>query len=242
MENSIFVALSRQMVLQDNMNIIANNVANMSTPGYKGQNLIFSEFVSDPRGQKEPISFVFDNGQYQVNEPGPIKVTNNPLDVAIEGPGFFGVIAPDGEVAYTRDGSFTLSADGSLITSAGLQVADAGGNPIVVPAGAADIKFDRNGAITTENGGLGQLMIVEFENLQALDPFGQNMYRTNAAAKPAPEETTVHQGVVEGSNVKPVVEMTRMIETLRTHQGVQRILQSENERLRTLIQSMTGQR
>ncbi|HRQ61733.1 MAG TPA: flagellar hook-basal body complex protein, partial [Alphaproteobacteria bacterium] len=88
MENSIYLGLSRQMVLRTNMNIVANNVANMNTPGYRGQNTLFEEYVSDPRGSDDPLSFVYDYGQYEDTKQGPLSATSNPLDVALNGPGF----------------------------------------------------------------------------------------------------------------------------------------------------------
>lgn len=238
MENSIYIGLSRQMVLRTNMDIVANNIANMNTPGYRGQNLLFKEFVSDPRGTDYPISEVYDIGQYQATDPGAVEYTGNQFDVALTGPGFMGVVAADGKVAYTRAGQFSLAADGKLITPNGDPVADAGGAPITIPASATEINIDKNGVISSQDGQIGQLMVVEFDNIQQLDPMGNNLYRTTAPAMPA-LKTTVTQGSIEGSNVQPVVEMTRMIDTLRTFQSVQKVLETENERLQTLIQRMT---
>lgn len=238
MENSIYIGLSRQMVLRTNMDIIANNVANMSTPGFRGQNMIFAEYLSDPRGQKDPLSFVYDYGQYQMTDEGPLRQTGNPLDIALEGPGFLGVIAPDGEAAYTRAGGFEIDANGTLITTSGLQVADANGSPINVPADSTEIKIDERGFISNQAGEIGQLLIAEFENPQELEPFGSNAYKTAAAPQEA-VNTRVKQGMLEGSNVNSIVEMTRMIDTLRSYQSVQKIMESENERLRSAIQKLT---
>jgi len=238
MENSIYIGLSRQMVLKTNMDIIANNVANINTPGYRGQNLIFQEFISDPRGQDDPLSFVYAHGQYQVTGPGPVRQTENMLNVALNGPGFLGVQAPDGSIAYSRSGDFQIGPENTLVTAAGLAVADTGGSAITIPAGSSEISIDEKGNISNQDGSLGQLMVVEFDNLQELDPLGNNLYKTDAAPVPA-ENTKVLQGFLEGSNVKPIIEMTRMIDTLRTFQSVQKVLQSENERLRTAIQKLT---
>ncbi len=238
MENSIYLGLSKQMVLRTNMDIIANNVANMNTPGYRGQNTIFAEYISDPKGQKDPLSFVIDHGQYQITDPGSLRTTENPLDVALTGPGFLGIQAPDGEVAYTRDGHFQVGTDGTLVTGAGLAVVDSGGSPITLPENSTEISISQDGTLSNQDGTIGQLMIAEFEDIQKLEPIGNNLYRTDAATKP-PENTRVTQGVLEGSNVKPVVEMTRMIDTLRSFQSVQRILQNENDRLRSAIQKLT---
>lgn len=238
MENAIYLGLSRQVALDTNMQIIANNVANMNTTGYRAQNLVFQEFISDPRGGDDELSFVYDERQYENTTPGAIKFTSNPLDVALNGPGFIGIQAPGGEVQYTRDGSFQISANGTLVTGAGFPVADGGGAEITIPEGSSDISIDENGFVSNQDGQLGQIMVVEFENTQTLEAQGNNLYRTDAAAQEA-NNTIVQQGALEGSNVQGVVEVTRMVETLRSFQSVQQVLQSENERLRTAIQRLT---
>jgi flagellar basal-body rod protein FlgF len=237
MENTIYLGLSRQMTLQTKLDVIANNVANMSTPGYRGQNLLFSEYVSKPRGSTDSLSFVYDPGQYQNTESGSVSYTENPLDIYLSGPGFMGVQGPDG-INYTRAGNLEMRADGTLITSAGFPVAGAGGGAIVVPANSREISIDENGFVSNQDGQLGQLMIMEFENLQELKPLGNNLYKTDAAGAAA-ENTVVRQGALEGSNVNPVLEMTRMIDALRSFQNVHNIMNSENERLRTAIQQLT---
>ena len=236
MENSLYIGLSKQVVLQTNMNIIANNVANMTTPGYRGQNMVFQEYVESPRGMKEDMSLVLDYGQYQMTDEGPVKVTGNPLDVALVGPGFFGIQTPDG-VQYTRGGNFTLNNEGVIVNARGLPVAGQGGGPINVPADAENIYIAQDGSVSTDDGQVGQLMVMEFENPQVLDPAGNGLYKTDDAGTPA-AQTTVIQGKLEGSNVEPVVEMTRMIDVLRKYQSVQNMMQSEHERLRTAIQRL----
>ena len=166
MENSIYLGLSRQMTLRTNMEIIANNVANSNTSGYRAQNLVFEEFISDPRGNMDELSFVHDQSQYQITDPGPIKVTGNALDVALVGPGYMGAVAPDGQVAYTRAGELQIASDGSLVNAAGLPVAGAGGSTISIPEGSTEIKIDDNGFVSNQDGQIGQIMIVEFENIR----------------------------------------------------------------------------
>jgi flagellar basal-body rod protein FlgF len=239
MENSLYVGLSRQNVLSHQMDVIANNIANVNTPGYRGQNLSFKEMVSKPRGADYATSYVYDKQQYQNTDAGPVEFTGNQLDIALEGPGFIGVSTPSG-TAYTRAGNFQMSATGELLTSAGYAVAGSGGGPISIPAGSTEIKIDEKGIISNQDGAVGQLMVSEFSNPQALQPSGNNLYTINEAGQPA-TDTRVKQGQLEGSNVKPVVEMTRMVDTLRTFQAVQNILQTENERIRTAIQKLTRQ-
>lgn len=238
MENSIYIGLSRQTALKNNLDIIANNIANANTPGFRAQNLLFKEFLSDPRGNREAMSFVNDIGEYKNTEAGAVQYTGNPMDVALSGPGFLGVNGPNGQIAYTRAGAFELRADGTIITPGGDVVAGQGSGPIVVPPNSKEIKIDNRGFVSTENGQIGQLMIVEFENPQSLRPIGNNLYVTDDPAPPA-QNTTVRQGMLEGSNVKPVIEMTRMIDTLRSFQATQQVLQTENDRMRSAIQKLT---
>lgn len=245
MENSIYLGLSKQMVLRTNLDIIANNIANMNTPGYRGQNLLFHEFVSEHRrtgdvGADDPLSFVYDEGQYEITSPGPVSFTGNPLDVSVIGPGFMGVVGPGNQTAYTRAGDFQMAEDGTLVTSAGFPVANQGGSAIIIPAGSGQVKIDHKGVISNDDGAIGQLMLVEFENTQELEALGNNMYATDAAPQPA-TKSTLKQGQLEGSNVIPVIEITRMIDTLRSFQSMQNVLQTENERLRTAIQRLTRQ-
>ncbi len=246
MENSIYLALSKQLVQQTNMNIIANNVANANTSGYRAQNLVFEEYLADQRGKTtdraadDALSFVYNRSQYENTDPGSLSFTGNSLDVALVGPGFFGIVGPGEEVMYSRAGQFQLDAQGTLRNSAGFAVADQGGAAIVIPADSTEIKIDKNGFVSDQNGQLGQIMVAEFENVQVLEAQGNTLYSSPEPGTPA-ENTAVLQGQVEGSNVQPVVEMTRMIETLRTYQSTQTVLQSENERLRGAIQKLTGQ-
>lgn len=237
MENSIYLGLSRQMVLKTNMDIVANNIANMNTSGYRGQNPIFEEYLSDPRYGDDELSFVYDYGQYQMTSQGSMQQTEDPFNVALNGPGFMGVQMPSGEVGYTRDGNFQKSADGTLINASGWPVMGQGG-PITIPASSTEISIDERGIISDQNGTIGQLQIVEFENVQELEPTGNNIYITDS--KPtAAQNTVVQQGFLEGSNVNSVVEMTRMIEILRDFQTTQKLLDSEHDRLRSAIQKLT---
>ncbi|PZQ48465.1 MAG: flagellar basal-body rod protein FlgF [Micavibrio aeruginosavorus] len=237
MENSIYVGLSGQVALQEKMDLIANNVANLNTPGFRGQNAVFKEFISDQRRMKEDVSLVYDIGQYEVTDPGPIKLTGNPLDVALVGPGFLGVQTPDG-VQYTRAGNFGLSANGELITATGQRVANQGGGTISIPQEARYVTIDQNGVISTDEGPVGNLMVAEFKDYQKMEPAGNGLYKTDEPATPA-ADTRVLQGKIEGSNVQPILEMTRMIDVLREYQSVQNIMQTEHQRQQTMIQRLS---
>lgn len=237
MENSIYLGLSRQLVLRSNMEIVANNIANMNTSGFRAQNMLVDEYVEKQKGDFDPLSFAYDYGQYKTTSPGAMQQTGNQLNVALNGPGFIGVQMANGQTGYTRDGNFQKSADGILLTSAGLQVMGQGG-AITIPAEATEIIIDEKGMVSDQNGPFAQLNIVEFENLQDMKPQGNNLYTTDAPVR-EPTKTTAWQGFLEGSNVVPVVEITKMIEILRDFQGTQKILETENDRLRSAIQKLS---
>ncbi|MAE52268.1 MAG: flagellar basal-body rod protein FlgF [Micavibrio sp.] len=238
MENSLYLGLSRQMTLRTNMAITANNIANMNTPGFRGQNMLFAEYLADPRGAEDELSFVYDRGQYQSTKAGPLQQTDNPLDMALVGPGFFGVAGPGDQPTYSRAGNFQIGTTGTLQTAAGFDVLDEGGAAIQIPQDAKEISIDDNGNVSTENGQIGKIQIVEFENIQELDPLGNNLYTTAAAAIPA-TQTKAKQGYVEGSNINAVMEMTNMIEISRSFQSMQQAMSVENDRLRSAIAKLT---
>ncbi len=237
MENSIYLGLSRQMVLMTNMDIVSNNIANMNTHGFREQTPIFKEFISDPRYNDDELSFVHDYGQYQKTAAGSFENTGNPLHVALDGKGFMGVQMPNGETGFTRDGNFQKREDGTLVNSAGYPVLGQGG-AITIPESAKEISIDARGFISDQNGSFAQLQIVEFENVQELEAVGNNLYKTDGAFSPA-TETVAQQGFLERSNVNSVVEMTNMIKILRDFQSTQKLLETEHERLRSAVQKLT---
>lgn len=236
MENSVYIGLSKQVVLKENMDIIAQNIANVNTPGYRAQNMVFKEYIEDPRYMKEDIAMVLDYGQYQKTDPGSLKQTDNPLDIALVGNGFLGINTPSG-VQYTRAGNLTMDSEGILRNALGLEVADEGGGNITIPRDAREIIIDKKGNIFTENGQIAQVMVREFNNYQNLNPAGNGLYVTTEAGIPG-GKTSVLQGRLEGSNVQAVVEMTRMIDVSREYQAVQNMMNSEHERLRGSAQRL----
>ena len=237
MENSIYVGLSRAVALERSMDTVANNIANVNTPGYRGQYVLFKELIENPKGIDDPLSMVLDYGQYMSNKPGTMQMTGNKTDFALAGPGFFGV-QNDGETMYTRAGNFAVNIAGELVTAEGKPVVNDGGSPMAIPADTTELRVGEDGTLSNQNGAIGKLMVKEFTNINDLDPVGDSLYKTTAEAL-EPKETRVLQGVLEGSNVNSVMEMTRMIDIHRAYQNVQRMLQTEHERQRTMIQRLT---
>ncbi len=240
MENALFIALSKQAALQNGMTIVSNNIANMNTAGYRGQNIMFHELVERPNGHSEAYSYVSDFGQYDNTDPGPIQKTANPLDIALVGPGFIGV-ENNQETHYTRAGHFSLKPDGTLVTPSGNNVLSANGGPIVIPDNVENIAITNEGVILADDEEIAQLMVVEFDEPQKLTPVGKVLYKTDEVPTPA-QDTVVQQGFVEGSNVNGIIEMTRLIEVSRTYTRISQIVSDEDERQRTAIrQLLSGQ-
>ena len=238
MENSLYVGLSKQVVLERAMAMVANNVANLSTPGYRAQNPLFNEYISKPPGERDPLKMVYDFGQFSTTAPGPLQVTGGTYDVALEGDGFMGVTTPSGDVQYTRGGNFAVNNIGQLVNSVGFPVAGNGGAAIIIPAGTKDVKILPTGDVIADNNPIGQIAMVEFDNLQALKPQGNGLYKAeNIQPNPA-ANTRMIQGSIEGSNVNSVLEMTRMIEISRDYQSTMRMVMGEDERQRGAIQKL----
>lgn len=239
MENTGYITLSRQLALAQKMDTISNNIANMSTNGYKGQHMVFAEYVMRPETGTpgDAMSMVSDYGQFKNMSQGSLSMTGNPLDIAIDGDGFFAVQTDNG-VRYTRGGNFNLNANREIVTAAGLPVLDEGGSPIVIPADAQDFYVKSNGSVGTENGELALLQISNFEDLQKMEPEGNTLFRTGQNPIPS-ENYQVVQGSIEESNVNPIEEMTAMIDVSRAYQMTMNILQDEHERERTAIQRLS---
>lgn len=229
MESSLYVGLSKQVVLARAMTMVSNNVANANTVGYRAQNPLFEEFISHKPNDKDNLSMIYDRGQYTTTTAGPIQFTGNPYDIALQGPGFMAVTSPSGETQYTRAGNFTVNNLNQLITSSGFLLQGAGGGAITIPEGAKDVTITDSGEVAVDGNAVGRIGITEFENLQALRPEGNGLYSTKEGGRPA-IETKVIQASLEGSNVNAIQETTRMIEILRSYQSTMRMIQNEQER------------
>lgn len=238
MENSLYIALSRQGALRRQMDITANNIANMNTTGFKAQHPVFAEYLvrnRDDRGALGgTLAFVRDVATVRDTSAGPIQQTGNPLDVAIEGDGYFVVDGPDGPL-YTRNGRFRIDETGQLVTEHGHPVMADAGAAIVLDEGGSDIGIGRDGTVSTRFGDLGRLRIVRFENPQELQAVSGGLMTTEAVPEEM-ESPKVQQGMLEGSNVEGVVEMTRMIEVQRAYEGARKLIDSEDERIKKMIQ------
>ncbi len=237
MENTSIIALSRQSVLRRQMETIANNLANMNTAAYKGERMMFVEHLVKSKGGErvlpEKLAYVRDIATVREQDEGPIEVTGNALDVAIRGEGYFTVDTPNGE-RYTRSGRFQLDADGQLVTQHGFPVLSDAGQPFVFAPTDTQIDIGRDGTVSTENGALGRLRLVKFENQNDMRITYGGLYDTDQLPEDVAEPTFV-QHAIEGSNVNPILEITRMIEVQRSYEAAKKLIDSEDERMKQVI-------
>jgi len=243
METPTYIALSRQMALRQQMDVVANNIANASTPGFKAEMMLMSE-VGLPAERGVELSYVQDFGTARDFSPGALRATGNDLDLAVQGDGFFAVQTPDG-VRYTRVGRFQLNADGTLVTSQGYPVL-AGGGPVTINPEDGPINVAEDGSISTDRaiGGqqlqvAGKLDLVDFADRGKLTPTQDNLFDPNDQ-QPTAATGKIAQGMLEESNVRTIIEMTSLIEVTRNYQAMQRFLDGEHERQRRAINSITS--
>lgn len=242
MENAQLVGLARQVVLRRQLDVIANNVANLNTNGFKAQLNLFREEEMTPAANDafpfsdRPISFVIDDQSVNDFEPGPLVQSGNPLDVALNGRGFFAVQTPQGE-RWTRDGAFSIDAQGRLVNHSGHQVLTEAG-PITFGPEETDVTIGRDGSISTSAGVRGRLRVVDFADLRELQRSGDNLW--SGGTPRAAEGVRVAQGTIERSNVSGVTEISRMIQVTRAYQSITNQLRDLDETRRTAIERLAG--
>lgn len=243
MENPSFIALSHQMALRRRMDVIANNIANASTPGFKSERLLFAELLKGrtPLGPgsraSTPLSFVDELGTLRDVSTGPLMQTGNALDLAIHGRGYFVVETPDGP-RYTRQSAFRLDDGGRIVTSEGHPLLGQGDGPIVIRPGDTRIEISGAGTVVTESGEAGRIRMVTFDDEQAMRKVGVGLYESEAEPQAADPKAEIRQGMVEGSNVQAVAEITSMIEVMRRYQSAQRIIDTEHELSRRSLERL----
>lgn len=230
-----YVALSRQMAMQRQLEIIANNIANANTTAFKSSKPLFEEFLV-PSTDKREISYVQDFGDLTSFQEGAITHSGNPLDVAIKGDGFFVAETPTGRM-YTRNGHFELDLDGRLVTANGDPILATDDQPILVDLTRGEVNINADGTMTVGGDPPIQIQLVTFENSQFLNRVGGGYFTTNAEEIPDEISRTV-QFMLEGSNVEPVIELTAMIATTRSYDAAQRIIESEHDMQRKVAERL----
>jgi flagellar basal-body rod protein FlgF len=246
MENASLVGLSRQVALSRELDVIANNIANINTTGFKADGSLFEEYLSSsaraPQGGGR-VSFVRDRGVWHDMGQGPIERTGNPLDVAIQGQGYLAVQTARGE-RYTRNGALQINATGQLVTNEGDAVLGDGG-AITFQPNDRNITIGADGTISVREGTnqtssvRGKLRLVDFVNPQSLQKDGSSTFNPVNGATPQPAaNASIVQGSVEKSNVRAVVEMSRMIELTRAYTQIATMLQQQDSQSQQAIDKL----
>ena len=249
MDTALLIGLSRQTALQRELDVVANNMANLNTVGFKADGAVFGEYLQDKArtqnaGQERRLSFVQDRMSWHDFSQGTMQQTGGPLDVAIDGEGMLVVQTNNGE-RYTRNGVLQLNNIGELVTSNGDKVLGDGG-VIILQNTDRDVVVTKDGTIKVREGvsltsdsTRGKLRIVRFDDMQQLRKDGASAFRAPDGVTPIPvEKPNVIQGTIEKSNVRPVLAMTRMIEVTRAYTEVATILQQQNEMRKNSLQQL----
>ncbi len=218
MDNSIYIALSRQLALFRDMDTTANNLANADTPGYNAEKMMFTNYLVDD-GNRHKMAFAQDISSFRNTQSGPMQVTGNPFDLAIAGPGYFAVETALG-TRYTKAGHFTIGEEGMLMTPAGNPVLDNDGQRIFMEVTDRDITVMGNGFITatTPAGDIeerGQVGLFEFEDEQKMERLNNQLFKTDQPEL-EPVEARILQGTIERSNVSAIEELVRTTKLSRS--------------------------
>ncbi len=236
MDNTVYLALSRQMTLRHEMDVIANNVANSSTIGFKVENVIISEESRNIGGKM--VSFATDSGVARNFAQGSSQTTGAPFDLAINGPGFFRVNTPDGE-RYTRDGHFQMNEAGILVTQSGEPVADAGGGEITIDPKKGAVKIAKDGTISQGTEIIGKISVFNFTALSALEKTGNNQFRNTGNQQPAVVTSSgIFQGNLESSNVNAIDQISRMVEVTRAYEAISKLTDNSTDLSRRAVERL----
>jgi flagellar basal-body rod protein FlgF len=234
MDAAGYATLNRQSGLMREMGVVANNIANSSTTGFRREGVVFSEFVA-ALDQDPSLSMAHASGRHVDLSQSTISQTGGQFDFAIQGEGFFLIETPQGE-RLTRAGSFTPSAEGELVNPDGYRLLDAGGAPVFVPPDAKGVAMAADGTLSTNGQPIAQIGLWQPTDPLALKHQTGTLF-DGGALEPA-EGSTVLQGMLEDSNVEPVSEIARMIEVQRSYELGQKFLDAEDERVRGVISTL----
>jgi flagellar basal-body rod protein FlgF len=240
MDNTLYVSLSRQMTLRREMDVIANNIANVDTTGYKFENLLVRTEPANPARMADgpnPVKFVLDDGIARDFTQGSLRTTGATFDLAIEGKGFFKVETEAGE-RFTRDGRFTLSPEGKLTTQEGDAVQGESGDIVLDPA-KGQVAIAEDGTVSQAGEKVGKVGVYLFDDRSVLAKDRGNLFTNTSNAQPSNDTASrLHQGMLEGSNVNPILQITRMIEVSRAYESVVKTMENTADLSRRAVERL----
>jgi len=236
------IAASRLVAQRHAVDVIANNVANADTPGFQAERVQFSAWLSPQTDAATPpggrvLAYTEDRATWRENAPGPLRHTGNPLDLAVTGGGYFTVLTKAGP-RLTRDGKFALMPDGTIADAAGNPLLDTAGRPIrLSPTDTTAISVAADGTVSSGARQIAQIGVVRPQDPMRLTAEGGTLLAANTPTRPIASPGIV-QGALEGSNVQPIAELTRLIDTSRQFQFVAQFVQAESTRRKTAIDKL----
>ncbi|NHN87329.1 flagellar basal-body rod protein FlgF [Acetobacter conturbans] len=242
MDNPTYIALSRMDAQQRAMSVLANNLANTSTVGFKAGHLQFADYLAQVKGESgasgtDTEAYVQDRATYSDFTQGALQQTGNALDIAITGEGFFSVMTRDG-VRLTRNGRFQRLSDGQVTDAAGNALLDRTGQPVTLRPEDRTISLASDGTLSTENGVAAEIGLVRVQNNYDLHAEGNELFR---ATTPTTQMDTkeLRQGMLEGSNVNSMTEMTNLVQLQRDFQITANLIESEATRRQNAVDKIT---
>ena len=239
MDLAVYVALTRQSGLARELQSVANNIANISTAGYRREGLLFAEEVQALPVEGGSVAMTEARARYTEDTQGSLQETGGTYDLAIEGEGYFTVMTPAGE-RLTRAGAFAPNADGVLVNPDGHPLLDEGGGEITIPFEARSVGISADGTISVDGAPAARVGLVQVEDRTKLFREAGVLFRADTETVPV-EDGRVLQGFVEQSNVSPVTEMARMVEVQRAYEYGQKLLDQEDDRIRLVVRTLGQQ-
>ncbi|QFU17656.1 flagellar basal-body rod protein FlgF [Microvirga thermotolerans] len=237
MQSSLYVALSAQVALEKRLNTVANNIANINTGGYRAEEVKFETVLS--QAGLGGVAFASSGETYTSRRPGAVTRTDNPLDVAIQGDAWLSVSTPSG-IVYTRDGRMKMSETGELQTMDGYAVLDPGGAPILLNPQDGEPTIGRDGMIHQRNNQIGALGLFKLDSRSQLTRYGSSGVKSSLPATVVQDFTavSVQRGYAEGSNVNPVMELTKLIMISRTFDNAAAAVSETESSLMSAIRTL----
>ncbi len=238
MDNAIYAALTRQSGLMREMRVIANNIANANTTGFRREGVVFSEYLSATGNRREALSMANARGRILDLEQAGMSMTGGVYDLAIDGPGFFAVQTPQG-TRITRAGAFLSSVEGELVTPDGHRLLDEGLAPIQIPPGAGDIAVGADGTLSVDGVQIARVGLFANPDPTTMLRSGGTLFAAEGSALEPADEASIQQGFLEDSNVDPIAEISRMVEVQRAYEIGQTLLDREDKRIRDTIDALS---
>lgn len=231
-----YVALTRQSGLAKELQSVANNIANLSTTGYRREGVIFAEEVQALPVEGGSVAMTEARARYTDTAQGSLEETGGTLDLAIEGDGYFTVMTPDGE-RLTRAGAFTRNGDGTIVNMDGHPLLDEGGGEIVVPFEAKAVNVAADGTLSIDGEPAARIGVVTPLDPAKVSREAGTLFKADGGTEPV-EDARVLQGSLEQSNVNPIAEMARMVEVQRAYEYGQKLMDQEDERIRLVVRTL----